>query len=166
MSMQGLAVGPQPVEVDGASVLYGDGRTKQAFRDETDINKILAKAQRVGSLSHLVRHGATYGDFADVPDLLTAHARLKKGQEVFAELPSEVRREFSNDMFKFYEYVNDPANVDRLPDLLPGLARPGAQNPEVLRGAPGQAAARAAADAERAPDPRSESELKKAAESA
>lgn len=120
---------------------YEDGRTKQAFKEETDVNKILAKAQRVGSLSHLVRHGATFGDFSDVPDLLEARTRLKRGQRIFDELPAEVRREFSNDMLQFFAFVNDPRNKERLSELLPAMAAPGRQLPEPKRS---EAAAEAA----------------------
>lgn len=111
---------------------YSDGVTKQAFKDSTDINKMLAKAQKAGSLSHLLKHGATYGDFSDVPDLLTAHERLKQGEAIYRELPSEIRREFP-DMFRFFAYVNDPSNSDRLQELLPMLAAPGRQLPAVRR---------------------------------
>ncbi len=113
---------------------YSDGRTKQSFKNSTDINKILAKAQKVGSISHLVRHGAFYGDFSDVPELLDAHTRLKAGEKIFSELPSELRKEFGT-QFDFFAYVNDPSNVNRLPELLPGLARPGRQLPAVRRSA-------------------------------
>ncbi len=105
--------------------VYDDGRTKQSFKDETDINKILMKAQKVGSLSHLEKHGAFYGDFSDMPDLLEAHARMARGQSLFDELPSELRKEFDNDMSKFFVYVNDPENKDRLRELMPVLAEPG-----------------------------------------
>ena len=114
---------------------YSDGRTKQSFKDETDINKILRKAQKAGTLSHLQRHGAVYADFSDVPDLLTAHNRIKQGQEMFSELPSEVKKEFGNDMFAFFEYVNDPANAGNLAEKLPELAQPGRQRPSVRRSA-------------------------------
>lgn len=114
---------------------YSDGRTKQAFKDSTDINKILAKAARGESISHLQRHGAIYGDFTDVDDLLHAHERLERGKSIFAELPAEVRREFGNDLGAFFRFVNDPANVDRLSELLPALAAPGRQLP-VLNAAP------------------------------
>lgn len=118
---------------------YSDGMTKQAFKESTDINKILQKAQKVGSLSHLVRHGARYGDFSDVPDLLTAYERVNNGKEIFNDLPSSVKREFGNDMFKFFAFVNDPANKDRLRDVLPELAKPGMQLPDVRRSGASQA---------------------------
>ena len=126
---------------------YGKGRTKQSFKDSTDINKILRKAQRTGTISHLAKHGAVYGDFSDVPDLLTAMNRVNRGREIFEELPSELRREFNGDMFQFFEYVNNPQNVDKLADLLPGLAEPGRQFPQVNRSASsGQAATAAASE--------------------
>ena len=101
-----------------------DGRTQNSFKDETDINKILAKAQKTGTVSHLAKHALSYGDFSDVPDLLEAQNRLVRGREIFAELPSEVRKEFGNDMFSFFEYVNDPANKESLEEKLPALAAP------------------------------------------
>ena len=33
--------------------VYDDGRTKQSFKDQCDINKILKKAMRTGSIAHL-----------------------------------------------------------------------------------------------------------------
>ena len=112
-------------ESDDKEVIKREIRTKQSFKDQCDINKMLAKAQVAGSLSHLERHGAFYGDFSDVDDLLTAHERLKRGQAMFDELPSEVRKDFGNDQFKFWEFVNDPANKDDLEQLLPKIAKPG-----------------------------------------
>ena len=106
---------------------YDDGRTKQSFKDSTDINKILARAARGESISHLQRHGAAYGDFSDIDDLLDAHAKLARGREIFEELPSEVRREFDQDVSKFFKYVNDPRNKDQLHKVLPALAEPGTQ---------------------------------------
>lgn len=137
MSMRPDGLGPRPVapvgDPDGPKELYADKRTKEAFRDETDINAILRKAQRVGSISHLMKHGASYGDFSDVPDLLTAKARIDQGAAIFAEAPVEIRKEFENDMFKFFAFVNDPENSDHLREMLPALAEPGKVNPDVLR---------------------------------
>ena len=131
---------------------YVDGRTKQAFKDSTDINKIIAKQARGDTISHLAKHGAIYGDFSDIDDLLTANIRLQKGIEIFEHLPAEVKREFDNSPGAFFNFVNDPANVDRLPEVLPGLAAPGDQMPAPRR-TPGSAAADAAAIEKAAPTP-------------
>lgn len=112
---------------------YSDGRTKQAYKDDADISKILARAARGDAISHLAKYGATYGDFTDVDDLLSAHARLERGKKIFSELPGEIRREFANDVGRFFAYVNDPENAPRLGELLPGLTKPGNQLPQVVR---------------------------------
>ncbi len=106
---------------------YSDGRTKQSFKDETDINRLLAKAARGESLSHLVKHGAVYGDFTDMDDLLTAQAKMARGVEIFMDLPGEIRREFNQSAGAFFAFVNDPANKDDLARLIPGLVERGTQ---------------------------------------
>ncbi len=106
--------------------VYDDGRTKQSFRDETDINKILQRAQKTGTVSHLAKHEAVYGDFSDF-DFFELEIKLTKGREIFDDLPSEIRTEFSNSPAKFFDFVNNPKNKDRLGDLLPALAEPGRQ---------------------------------------
>lgn len=116
-------------------IVYDDGRTKQSFKDSTDINKILKQAQKQGSLDHLTKHGATYGDFADF-DFFEAQNQLAKAREIFDELPSEVRKEFGNDPGRFFEYANKPEHVGRLAELLPSIAEPGLQTPVVNRTAP------------------------------
>jgi len=105
---------------------YNDGRTKQAFKDETDINKILQRAQRTGTISHLTKYQGRYGDFSDF-DFFSVQNKLAEGRAMFDSLPSEIRREFSNSPAAFFAYVNDPANKDDLLKKLPGLAAPGRQ---------------------------------------
>lgn len=104
--------------------VYDDGRTKQAFKDSTDINKILKKAQKAGSISHLQKHGAYYGDFADF-NFDDAQFALARARTIFEELPSQVRKDFGQNPARFFEFVNDPANAGKLADLMPELAKPG-----------------------------------------
>jgi len=106
---------------------YKDGRTKQSFIDETDINKILKRAQKTGTISHLTKFQGSYGDFSDF-DFFEAQIMLTKGREIFDALPSEIRSEFNQSQAAFFAYVNDPANKDDLLKKLPGLAAPGRQN--------------------------------------
>lgn len=115
-----------------APVYEKPGRTKQSFKDSTDINKMLAKAQKAGTLSHLQKHGAFYGDFANAPeDLFEAREMIERGGQIFRELPAEVRAEFRNDPLKYFEFVNDPANSGRLAEVLPQIAEPGRYFPDV-----------------------------------
>ncbi len=128
--------------------VYDDGRTKQSFKDSTDINKMLNKAQVTGSLSHLLKYPEPiYGEFDGEFDLLTAHRQINKATEIFNELPSEVRSEFNNKALDFVSFVNDPANVGRLRELLPILAEPGSYFPNpVVRAGQGAGAATAPAE--------------------
>lgn len=124
---------------------YKDGRTKQAFKDSCDINKMLAKAQKVGSIEHLKKYpAAVYGEFDGTFDLLTAHQRLDRANQIFSELPSEVRKEFNNDSIAFVKFAANPANNGRLQELLPAIAKPGSYFPNpVKRGGTGAGAATA-----------------------
>lgn len=114
---------------------YEDGRTKQAFKDDTDINKILDRAAKGSTISHLAKHGAVYGDFSDIGDLLQSQERLQRGIAIFQELPGEVRKEFNNSAGEFFEFVNNPANTERLSEVLPALSKQGKQMP-VIRPTP------------------------------
>ena len=126
---------------------YDDGRTKQSFKDSTDINKMLAKAQREGSIAHLNKYpSAVYGEFTGV-DLLGAFQQVERAQAIFADLPSEVRKEFAGDAFKFAAYASDPANIDRLEELIPAIAKPGRYFPDVRGSTPPDALRHALAGA-------------------
>lgn len=127
---------------------YNDGRTKQSFKDQCDINKILKKAQKAGSLAHVQKYEkAVYGEFNGEFDLLTAQNQIIRANEIFQDLPSEVRREFGNDALKFVQFAGDPANNEKLEELLPALAEPGAYFPNPVKaGGQGAGAATAPAD--------------------
>ena len=109
---------------------YSDGRTKQAFKDETDINRIMHRAQAAGSLSHVQKYAPVYGNFADL-DLLEMQTQIDAAHKVFGDLPSEIRNEFRNSPAAFFQYVNDPDNQEDLLKKLPSLAAPGRQNIDV-----------------------------------
>lgn len=104
---------------------YSDGMTKQSFKDSTDINKIIKKGQVTDGMSHALKYDpSVYGEFTGV-DLLSAYEQLNRAQAIFDDLPSEVRKEFQNDAFKFAAYASDPANIERLDKLIPAIAEPG-----------------------------------------
>jgi len=127
-------------------------RTKQAFKDETDINKLLQRAEKTGTISHLNKHEAHYGDFTGF-DFLEAQLKLSAGADIFAELPAQVRSEFDQSPAQFFDYVNDPANKDRLGVLLPALAEPGRQLPRATGVVPADAASEPEPPATPAPNP-------------
>ncbi len=110
--------------------VYDDGRTKQSFKDETDIQKIMARAEVTGTISHLAKYEGVYADFSDF-DFHEQNNMLARGAEIFDALPAEVRSEFRQSPAAFFKYVNDPKNIDELRKKLPALAAPGRQNIQV-----------------------------------
>lgn len=109
-------------------IKYDDGMTKQAFKESTDINRLLARHARAGTLSHLEQFGGQYGDFDF--DFQTMQNRLAEGKSIFERLPAEVRREFKQDPTAFFAYVNE-RNAEELKKELPELAKPGNQMPNM-----------------------------------
>jgi len=107
---------------------YKDGRTKQCFKDECDIDKIMTRFNMTGTISHLAKWEGTYEDFSDF-DFHTQITKLAQGEAIFAELPAEVRREFGQDPAAFFAFVNSPEHKDQLRKDLPDLAKPGQQLP-------------------------------------
>ncbi len=124
---------------------YSDGRTQQCYTDECNIEKIIARASAGGTITHLAKYEGTYSDFSDF-DFHEQSNKLAMGNEIFAQLPAEIRREFGQNPQKFFNYVNDPANKDDLLKKLPGLARPGTQLPQVSPLTADAMAAQAAAE--------------------
>ncbi len=89
------------------------GRTKQSFRDECDINLIMAKYQKTGAIAHVNRHGADYG-FATSLDFTEAMRTVTIAQDMFLGLPSSIRSRFGNDPAAFLDFVQDADNEDEL----------------------------------------------------
>ena len=115
---------------DFSERVYDDGRTKQAFKDSTDVNRLLNRHAKAGTLAHLAEHENVYGDFAGY-DFHEHQNRIAAGVSLFESAPSEVRREFGNDPQKFFDFVNHPDNVGKLAEKLPALAAPGRQLPKI-----------------------------------
>ena len=65
---------------------YTDGRTKQSFKDETDVNQIIAKHTRMGTLSHLEQWGGQYGDWSEF-DFQKAQNQIARANSMFEQLP-------------------------------------------------------------------------------
>ncbi|AXL15277.1 internal scaffolding protein [Microviridae sp.] len=107
-------------------------RTQQHQKDETDINKIMARYVKTGVIDHINKHQAYYGENTGI-EYQDAMNLLIKADEVFMELPSKVRKFFENDPAKFLEFTENPKNADKLVEL--GLAHPKSK-PQSVEDAP------------------------------
>lgn len=95
------------------------GLTKQSFKDECNINKIMDKFQRTGIISHYASHGPQYMEI-EPGDFLDAQLVIAKANTMFEELPSSVRKRFHNNPEHFLEFVQNPSNQEEMVQM--GLA--------------------------------------------
>lgn len=89
--------------------------TQQHFKDESDINKIIARYNRTGVLvdPSIPRSGeALFGDFSQVRDFSEAQNYICMAKEAFMELDSSIRRRFNNDPAELIAFMNDPNNIE------------------------------------------------------
>lgn len=100
--------------------------TKQAFKDECDINVIMRRFRKVQGEDFLNRYqgylDGQFGDFSDVQDYRTAIDQIQQARGVFEALPAKVRSRFANDPAQFLDFVHNPANRDEMIQM--GLVEP------------------------------------------
>ncbi len=98
------------------------GKTVQSQKDECDINKLIERSARAGTLSHLDKYESQYGDYTGYN--FERHMNtIAEGNTIFENLPAEIKREFDQSAQKFFNYVTKPENSNRLAELLPAIAR-------------------------------------------
>lgn len=90
--------------------------TKQSFKDECNINKIMDRFQRSGAIDHYTTRSHEYGD-TSAPDYLEANLIIANANTMFEELPSSIRAKFENDPAKFLEFVQDDKNAQEMVSL-------------------------------------------------
>ncbi len=95
-------------------------KTKQSFKDECDINKILKKFEKTGAIHHYATNAGNYGDTTQ-PQLHDALNIVANANTMFEELPATLRKKFNNDPGQFLEFVQNPKNLEEMREL--GLAK-------------------------------------------
>jgi len=89
-------------------------RTQQHFKDDCDINKILAKYKKTGVLDHVRRAREIYGDFSQYTSAAENMDKVAKANSMFESLPAELRtKHFNNSIQGFLSYIGDPQNVEQ-----------------------------------------------------
>ncbi len=84
-------------------------KTKQSFKDECDINNIMAKYQKTGLIDHFSANKARYG-FAPAADFRESLEIVHEAETLFRGLPSKIRRKFEESPEKFLAFCEDPDN--------------------------------------------------------
>lgn len=104
--------------------------TQQQFKDEVDINKMLAKFKIGVSLPGPVAL-PSYGDFTGIKDYRSALDAVRSASAAFASLPLAVRQRFQNDPQQFLEFATNADNLDALREM--GLAPKAPDAPPVVK---------------------------------
>lgn len=100
----------------------GKSRAKQSFKDECNINNIMAKYQNTGLLEHLNTSSPRYGDFSSVASYQQSLNAVIAAQDAFEALPSAIRKRFANDPAQLLRFIEDDANREEAVRL--GLINP------------------------------------------
>lgn len=92
------------------------GRTKQSFKEECDINNIMARYLKTGVLEHVRQ---TVGQYLDVTgaDFQSAQDLVAGANSMFHMLPAHIRTKFDNDAGKFLDYMENPRNAEEAREL-------------------------------------------------
>lgn len=88
-------------------------RTKQAFKDECDVNNILKKYQKNHLITHVNSIQGSYGDFTNATDYQEALNSVMLANERFQGLPAHIRQQFNNDPASFIDFISDDQNYDK-----------------------------------------------------
>ena len=93
----------------------GPSMTQQHFKDECDINVIIARHDTTGlwcapgDLANVRQ--PLFDDFSIVPDFMDAQNFIIKAGELFDALPSRVRKRFDNSPALLLEFLRNPDNA-------------------------------------------------------
>lgn len=112
---------PQSPRKRVALAFPAEGRTKQQFKDECDINRIMKRYQQTGVIDHVNRAEPRFGDLEAV-DFQTAMNMVIDAEQRFMQLPAEVRDRFGNDPSRLLAFVGDERNREEAVRL--GLVDP------------------------------------------
>lgn len=98
-----------------------DGLTRQEFKDDCDLNKIVARYEKTGMVDALERQGF-YGDVSELLGYKDALNVVIQARELFNSLDASVRERFYNDPARLIDFLDDPKNRDEAVRL--GLVNP------------------------------------------
>jgi len=101
-------------------------KAQEQFKDECDINNIMAKYQKTGEFTGAIRSGGMYSDFSQITDYHDMVNTVTYAQEAFMLLPANIRARFSNDPGQLLSFLQEDSNYDEAVTL--GLVTPKQQN--------------------------------------
>lgn len=99
-------------------------KTDQSWKEDCDVNNIIRKFLKTGTITHVNNKKSAYADVSEIPDLLEAVLQIKDAQDIFDGLPSDIRKRFNNSPLDMVDFLQNEKNRDEAIEL--GLINPGA----------------------------------------
>ena len=100
----------------------GDSLTQQSHAEAADVRNIIKQYDRTGLIANVNKGIAQYGDYSEINEYAEALNMVQEANESFAEIPSHIREQFSNNAGLFFEFATDPKNAKEMIEM--GLAEP------------------------------------------
>lgn len=94
--------------------------TQQQFKEESDINFIMARYQKTGVLVDPLTQTTRkpmFDDFSELGDFRDHQQAVIEAQEMFMSLPSRLRARFNNSPAELLQWLGNPANKDEAIEL-------------------------------------------------
>jgi len=106
-----------------ATMPIGNSKTQIQFQKQCDVNNIIAKYKKTGSITHVrnVQEGV-YADLSKLPDYQEALNTVIQANVTFEAMPAHIRNRFQNSPQKLLEFLGDNQNKDEAIKL--GLINP------------------------------------------
>lgn len=98
------------------TVPKGKTKTKQSMATDCDINNIMKKFQKTGTLDHVAKHGGTY-EYATALTYQEAIHVKRDAEEMFNDLPSSLRTKFKGNPAIFLDFVQNDDNLEEMGEL-------------------------------------------------
>lgn len=102
----------------------GSSRTKQSFKDQVNINKIIKKHRRTGMLNHVNSKRPFYGDVSNLTDYAGALQKVKEAEELFGNMSADIRERFGNNPQEMITFLENPDNLKEAIELGMVLKKP------------------------------------------
>lgn len=99
--------GKRPGKIGGGPVI-----TKQSMKDETDINKIIARYEKTGMIESINHKAPFYGDVSDIKSYQDSLNIVKQAEELFMAMSPEIRERFNHDPAEMIAFLDNKDNLE------------------------------------------------------
>ncbi len=111
-----------------AKVFKKPSLTKRSFKNECDVNQVMARFEKTGVIDHVNQRRPVYTDVSNFEDYQTSIGIVLSAHRQFEQLPSKIRARFENDPGEFLKFIENPENKQEAIEI--GLIE-APKNPEV-----------------------------------